>query len=373
MRARRARKNRLSNRRYYIALAILAVFFAAFYLLRGDSAVADFVVQYITTPYKHFMGRLCSMAPFSVAELCWALGILFCLWYVVHWVHCIVCGKGQRLRVLWHGALGAAVVGLCVYAGFTLLWGFNYYATSFEEKADIQTTAISVEELTLVTQLFADKLNTASGKVTRTEDDLFSIDRNTILQESETLYDNLIKTYPFLESVNVTPKGMVFSRIMSEINYTGFFFPFTGEPNLNMDAPAAFFPSTVAHELAHVHNIAPEQTANFVAVLACESSGMADFEYSGYMLGYLHLANALFSADREAWADISAQLNSEVVADFEYNNVYWQRFTSPAATAANTAYEGFLQGYSQTLGLKSYGAVVDLLVAYYLPEAQAAA
>ena len=33
--------------------------------------------------------------------------------------------------------------------------------------------------------------------------------------------------------------------------------------------------------------------------------------------------------------------------------------------AADSAYSGFLQSYDQELGSKSYGAVVDLLVAYY--------
>jgi len=33
-------------------------------------------------------------------------------------------------------------------------------------------------------------------------------------------------------------------------------------------------------------------------------------------------------------------------------------------------YTGFLRGYDQTLGMKSYGACVDLLVEYYYPMAQ---
>ena len=36
----------------------------------------------------------------------------------------------------------------------------------------------------------------------------------------------------------------------------------------------------------------------------------------------------------------------------------------------NTVYEGFLQSYEQTLGLRSYGACVDLLVNYYADAAR---
>lgn len=41
------------------------------------------------------------------------------------------------------------------------------------------------------------------------------------------------------------------------------------------------------------------------------------------------------------------------------------QFESPVSKAADSAYSGFLQSYDQELGSKSYGAVVDLLVAYY--------
>ena len=39
-------------------------------------------------------------------------------------------------------------------------------------------------------------------------------------------------------------------------------------------------------------------------------------------------------------------------------------------SVSNTVYEGFLHSYDQTLGLKSYGACVDLLVNYYYGDAE---
>ena len=39
---------------------------------------------------------------------------------------------------------------------------------------------------------------------------------------------------------------------------------------------------------------------------------------------------------------------------------------------SNTVYEGFLHSYDQTMGLKSYGACVDLLVNYYYEQASVA-
>ena len=83
------------------------------------------------------------------------------------------------------------------------------------------------------------------------------------------------------------------------------------------------------------------------------------------MLAYTHLANALYRADTEAWEEISAELSEDVVRDLSARNAYWRQFETPVQKASNTVYEGFLHSYDQTLGLKSYGACVDLLVNYY--------
>ena len=54
-----------------------------------------------------------------------------------------------------------------------------------------------------------------------------------------------------------------------------------------------------------------------------------------------------------------------MLRDFAANQTYWQRFKTPVQSVSNTVYEGFLQSYDQNLGLRSYGACVDLLVKYY--------
>ena len=156
---------------------------------------------------------------------------------------------------------------------------------------------------------------------------------------------------------------------MSWINFTGFFFPFTGEANLNVDSPECLLPATIAHELAHVRGIAPEQTANFVAILACDTCGDALYAYSGYLLGYIHLSNALYSASYDRWLAVAQGLCETASEDLRANNAYWRQFDSPVSEAADSAYSGFLQSYDQELGSRSYGAVVDLLVAYYGPLA----
>lgn len=59
----------------------------------------------------------------------------------------------------------------------------------------------------------------------------------------------------------------------------------------------------------------------------------------------------------------------EALADLADNDAYWASWEGPAEQVGSAVYEGFLQSYDQELGMRSYGACVDLLVEKYLPLA----
>ena len=275
-----------SDKKLYLALGAVGAFLLALRLVMRSRAASDFIVHKIVQPYHRAVGWLCGFVPFSVAELCWAVLVLFCIWYVGRTVWLLARGRGRRLAVLWRRALGGVLVALSVYTGFTLLWGLTYYAETFEEQAGVTARPVTVDELEATTRLFMEKLNAAAPLAPHGAPGVLSGDTQAIFDASGTLYDALEQQYPFLSVSAVSPKPMLFSRVLSALNFTGFFFPFTGEANLNVDSPECLLPATIAHELAHVRGVAPEQTANFVAILACDTSGDPLYAYSGYLLGY---------------------------------------------------------------------------------------
>lgn len=351
-----------------ICLAAGGAILGAFHLCKGNQALMNWVIAHVTTPFKHALSWLCNPVPFAVAEVLWVLALAAFLVFLARWIWLTVRHPRKLLRLARRVlALASAVV--LVYCGYTVLWGINYYGDNFSDKSGIETRGASVEELATLTNSFAAKLNELAGEITRDENGVFAEDLDTIFSETAGLYDGICAEFPFLDGPERTPKRMVSSPLMSRIDFTGFFFPFTAETLINDDAPACLIPATILHEFAHQRNIAREDECNFVAIIAGLRCDNPVFTYSSALFGFIHLGNALYSASPETYWQIRETLDPRVEADLEANDAYWDQFDSTldqmAKSVSTTVYEGFLNSYGQSDGKQSYGKCVDLLVAYY--------
>lgn len=355
----------------HIIAAVSAALILLHLLTRDNHALMVWVSERLVRPVHRALAVLNDHLPFSVAELLIGLAVIAVLVYIIYTIIKLIrCGG--RLKRLYAAVINLLAAGLAVYAGFCMLWGVYYYGNDFMTRSGLKNDNISVEQLETVTEYFAALVNEYSSQVPRDADGNYVADRDAILRRSNEVYANVEETLPCLSGPAVRAKGVYFSRVMSYTDFTGFFFPFTAEANVNTDFPPALFASTVAHELAHQRGVAKEQEANFAAVLASLEYGDAEYCYSACMLAYTHLGNALYSADCDAWKSIYLTLNEDVRRDFAANREYWAQFETPVQKVSNTVYEGFLHSYDQTMGLKSYGACVDLLVNYYYEQASVA-
>ncbi len=320
----------------------------------------------ITKPIKRVLGKFCSLFPFSVAELLVVLailGILFIIvWIIIRLVRC-----EKKVHLVYQILLTFIASALSLWLALSIMLGATYYSDSFQDQSGIYAEASSVEDLYKTAKYFAEQASTAAAKLPRDGSGQLDISLDEIFNASSEVYSQAELQFPFLSMQELVPKRVFFSKVMSYFNYTGFYFPFTGEANINVDAPICLIPSTIAHELAHQRGIASEQEANFVAILASTTSGNEIYEYSGWLLGYIHLINALYKQDYDLFLEVYQLVSEPMLADLRANNAYWEQYETSAAEVSSQVYDTMLKSYGQSLGVQSYGAVVDLLIAYYLP------
>ncbi|SHI07137.1 Protein of unknown function [Sporobacter termitidis DSM 10068] len=351
---------------FILIAAVPILLIALYYISNGRKDVMDWVGANIAAPYRDAAGYITSFGPFryfSLAEILISLLVLWVLFHIVKTIILLVI-RPHRLYVLGRRVFTLAVVALYIFAAYTWLWGEGYHSTDLAEKTGLDPSGVTTAQLINVTELFAGKASALSTEVERDAEGHFSENKDYYFELSKGVYTNIANQFPALSGPAFTPKAMIYSKLMSVTGFTGVYIALTGETNINVDAPAALIPATIAHEMAHQRGVNSEEEANFSGIAACITSNITVYEYSGYLMGLMYLTDALNKADPEACDRITATLHQNVRTDWKDNSDYWEKFQSPAATAVSAIYDGYLKSNGVTLGVQSYGACVDMLAAW---------
>lgn len=178
-------------------------------------------------------------------------------------------------------------------------------------------------------------------------------------------YLEAAKIYPELGGTYSRPKGVVFSRVLTLLEFQGIHCPLTQEANINTEISDCMIPSTACHEMAHQRGFAREDEANYIAYLTCSKHPDADFQYSGELLALIYSMNALYDADKEKFTQIHEKYSPGIIRDLAADRKFWQSFKGPVGNISSTLNDAYLKTNKQKDGVKSYGRMVDLLIAQY--------
>lgn len=350
------------------ALGLPVLGIVLFYLLRDNRPLMDGWLKYVMKPAEQLLGRIWAVFPFSVAEVLIAVILTGIVVWVVRAV--ILLLLRRRGRDFLRRMLALISLALWLWCGLCWCWNVSYYATTFTEKSGLSNKGHSPQELLFTTIWFAQQAAELSTQIQRDSEGHFAEDQADYFRRGVKVYENLEEEFPFLKMDSVRTKPLVFSHLQSTLGFTGMYFPFTGEANVNVHAPACLRPATIAHEMSHQRMVASELEANFVGIAACISCDDVVFQYSGYLMGLIELGNALHGINPDIWSKvISTYFTTELRTDWNDNHYYWKALESKAEEVAEQTYDSFLKGNGQTLGIASYGACVDLLITYYLTDA----
>ncbi len=313
-----------------------------------------------------FFGRL----PFSVSEWGLYLLLLAALWYKIAWIfRCVRREETWRrcLKDLAGTSLLAAALLVCVY---TVNCGVNYYRQPFSSYLDLEIRESSVEELEQLCAFLAEQVQETSQELKDRQGTIQpdGAARAGFPQQARADMAALGQRYPQLSGYYPLPKPVALSQILSVQSLSGVYSPFTIEANYNDDMTAYNIPHTACHELSHLKGFMREEEANFIGYLACIGSESAYSRYSGYLSGFIYADNALYRQDPERAAQLQAGLPQEVRQDMQANNAFWKRYEGRVSEAATRVNDTYLKVNSQAEGVKSYGRVVDLMLAYHRRE-----
>lgn len=326
---------------------------------------------YASTAFQIFpntFGRLFSVLPFSLLEFGIYLIPILLIFGALNLIANLWTAE-RRKRIPDH-LLKATVATVCLISTIlfmlTLTCSMNYNRSGIASDINMVVTESSHQNLVQLSTLLIDDLSKLSLQIQTSPEGTFYMEQTVMRNESKQAMINLGKKYPSLSGYYPNPKPIVMSSWMSEINLTGIFSPYTIEANYNKDVPDYIIPYTICHELAHLKGYIREDEAGFIAYLATTSSDSPSLQYSGDLNALSYVLSALYSdSTHDEYYTIISSIPEQVRTDLLANEAYWKQHENKASEVATTANDKYLKANAQTDGVKSYGRMVDLLLAYH--------
>ncbi|MDF2472884.1 MAG: hypothetical protein K0R21_666 [Anaerocolumna sp.] len=358
-------------------LVLLPISLILLWMVQKNEEIAEYVFARGTYRWlSQSISLISGAVPFSIMELELIVLPVIGLLLFARFIWKLIDTIGKRGSIgyqLSQGILNlGAVVSVLLFL-FVMLGGVNYYRYPFTTFSGLEIRESSIDELYNLNMNLVKQAAELRSQLKSTE----TADQDGALQFGETswtdisvtakeAFDKLAEQYPILAGNYGTPKPVYFSRFMSRMEITGIFWPFAMEANVNVDVPEYTIPATMLHELAHLRGFMREDEANFIAYLASKQSDNLIFQYSGIMLALAYTSNQLYNQDKELYMQVSDNYNIGMTADLRQSYYYWEMFEDTViSTAASTMNDTYLKANSQGDGVKSYGRMVDLLLAEY--------
>lgn len=339
----------------YIRWAILGVLFFLVLMVRFIPSLGEWYALRIYPTISLVLSSFSSLFPFSLGDIFISLCVIGLLLFPVYtWRNSISLKRSLgRLTeyLLW------------IYVWFYFAWGMNYFREDFYTRAQ-------VKPVQYVEGSFRSFLNNYIRALNETYVSVKWINENEVEQEVMNGYRKINEKYGLAEPKSwQRVKTMLYSQLISKMGITGYMGPFFNEFNLNGDLRPVQYPSTYAHEMAHLLGVTSEAEANLYAYLICTRSEIPQIRFSGYfcLLGHV-LSNASSLLSEEEYRRIVAGIRPEVIQLYEENRAYWiEKYSPTIGSIQDNIYDLFLKGNKIESGRKNYSEVIGLILSLNSP------
>jgi hypothetical protein len=323
---------------------------------------ARLVFRFLSRP----IALVTSAVPFSLTEVLLLgggllLAVLFLIWLIR------LFRQTHRLRRVALLLRGLAWTASLAYLVFMLLHGLNYARLPVASSFDLPVRERDNKDLATAAVWLIDQANELRESRREDPDGVFMLRLGVqeALADASAGYSRAAAEYPLLAGPAIRPKSVIVSPYWSYTGISGLYFPFFVESNINTDMPDYQIPAAALHEIAHTRGFAREDEAGFIAFLTGVSHPNPDYAYSVLLDAAVRCLNQLAGDDPALYDQTAKRLGDAAWQDLAAGAAYWKRFEGPVEQASTQINNAYLQANLQKDGVRSYGRMLDLVLAWH--------
>lgn len=282
--------------------------------------------------------------------------------------------RADRREVALDALLTAAVAVGTVGVVFYAVWGLAYARPSAAERLGWASNArplapIGAPELAELAERLVERTNDAylrlhgaidAGAPSAAPEGLGALD--LAIDQGYARLAAAEGLDPDLGRSRGRAKQLGTSVVFSYLGIGGFYFPFTGEANVNALEPEWQLAQTIAHEKAHQRFVASEDEANFFGFLAGVYADDPFATYGAWLFAQRQVLFALGEVDPYGAAQVLARRLPGVQRDVDFSRAFWRRYQGPAQQASQAVNDRYLKFNGVRGGVQSYSLSVTLIV-----------
>ncbi len=377
----KARKRFVPQKRTWVMLSVVALMLLLNLLSWCSVSFSDWYAEKLFPQISRVFSRIFGWSAVSFGEVMIGIAIALAVILAVTFLALMLIKRGKRWRIAC--CYGRIIGWILTYILVTETCNcfVLYHATPFGERYFSPQVYTGQDLLELYVDL-AETANQLAPQVARDSDGNFVLQDN-LYETANAAMQRLGETYPQFRGYYPKPKAIHASYLMSQMNLTGIYLPFSMEANYNRDMLDINLPDTVCHEFSHLRGCIQEDEAGFMSYLACVGSDSPDFQYSGVVTALEYVQNAVAVREITGKEDALAVLTDAVKQDmFEFlPDNYWheQNAVHPTMVATETVRSASSAAMDTSLklngvddGKQSYSRIVTLLLAHWTAEHESA-
>lgn len=310
----------------------------------------------------------CRLSPWSVGEAVLAALVAVVLAQATLLARALAHRAPDRLERSLRQLLRLAALASAIWVVYLFAWAFHYARLPYAHGTGLDLRTADAAELEDATRDWMRRAGELRARLREGSDGVVELDGDFERLSSRVAqaYERAAGEDARLAGPRPVLREALVSPLMTAAGISGIYWPFTGEPHVNAQPPAPQRLFSALHEVAHERGFAREDEANYIACRVGAASGDQELAYAASLMAFLHLHRSLREADPARGARIAAERHEGLRRDSAAISEFWRpptRLARSLREVSTTVNDAYLKAQGQRQGVRSYGRMVDLLLA----------